>query len=170
MAWFVSSPALWQGPNPQANSFSNLNLQTRGTTVISFLSANFGVRDEFKRRAFAGNTSAMTRWIRGFLLFTALLTAAGCSTVRVKVTGDRGVRYQAAWNTAGEGTQTRSGVVPASFRFKQDFAGWFQNATGTGEFRVRVYEGMGLLVDETTDGARRVVVERKGRGVSYRIE
>ena len=99
------------------------------------------------------------------------LAATGCSSIRVKVTGERGVRYQAAWMTASEGTVTRSGVVPASFNFAGDMTGWFQNASGTGDFRVRVYEGMGLLVDETITGsARRVVIERKGRSVSYRFE
>ncbi|HAV64232.1 MAG TPA: hypothetical protein DCY13_17930 [Verrucomicrobiales bacterium] len=105
------------------------------------------------------------------MLIVALLLATGCTSVRVRLTGDRGVRYTAAWTTTEAGTQTRSGTVPATLTFKGDFSGWFQNAASAGKFRVRVYEGMGVLVDETTvDRARRVVVERKGRGVSYRIE
>lgn len=100
-----------------------------------------------------------------------VLMTAGCSSIRVKVSGDRGVSYQAAWTTADEGTTTRSGTVPASFGFDGDVTGWFQNATGTGRLRVRVYEGMGLLVDETIENtARRVVIERKGRSISYRVE
>jgi len=101
----------------------------------------------------------------------AVLAAAGCSSIRVKVSGDRDVRYQAAWTTAAGGTTTRSGPVPSSFRFDEDVTGWFQNATGTGRFRVRVYEGLGLLVDETIENsARRLVIERKGHSVSYRVD
>lgn len=105
------------------------------------------------------------------LFLAALVAAAGCSSIRVKLSGDRGVRYQAVWTTAALGTTTRSGTVPESFSFKEDMTGWFQNATGTGTFRVRIYEGMGLLVDETIENsARRVVIERKGGGVSYRVD
>jgi hypothetical protein len=99
----------------------------------------------------------------------ALLT--GCSTFRVRLSGDRGVAYHAAWTTPGGGTTTRMGTVPVSFTFDGNVTGWFQNASGSGKFRVRVYEGMSVLVDETLENnARRVVIERKGRGVSYRVE
>jgi len=101
----------------------------------------------------------------------SLLFATGCTSVRVRLTGDEGVRFQAAWSTAQAGTQTRSGAVPTTLKFDGDFTGWFQNPTGAGELRVRVYEGMSVLVDERTGrSVRRVVVERRGRGVSYRTE
>lgn len=109
--------------------------------------------------------------IRLFGCAGLLVLAAGCSSLRVKLSGDRGVRYQAAWTTAEAGTVTRSGTVPATLTFERDVTGWFQNPTASGTLRVRVYEGMGLLVDETIENsARRVVIERKGRGVSFRLE
>jgi hypothetical protein len=99
------------------------------------------------------------------------LLLTGCSSLRVKVSGDSGVQYQAAWTTAGAGTTTRSGSVPATFHFREAVTGWFQNACGDGRFRVRVYDGLSLLVDETFENAgRRLVIEHQGRGVSYRIE
>jgi hypothetical protein len=101
---------------------------------------------------------------------TGLLLTA-CSSLRVKVSGDSGVQYQAAWTTAGAGTTTRSGSVPATFHFSEAVTGWFQNAGGDGRFRVRVYDGLSLLVDETFENAgRRLVIEHQGRDVSYRIE
>ncbi len=113
----------------------------------------------------------VNRTLSSLLVAGAMLFSSGCNSIRVKVTGDRGVQYQAAWTTASEGTVSRSGLVPASFTFAGNMAGWFQNATGAGAFRVRVYQGMGLLVDETVeDSPRRVVIERKGRSVSYRID
>ena len=113
----------------------------------------------------------MKRLFSSLVAICTVGALAGCSSVRVKLSGDREVRYQAAWTTTSSGTTTRSGVVPASFSFDGDVTGWFQNATGSGEFRVRVYEGMGLLVDETLDGsARRFVIERKGRAVRFRME
>lgn len=100
-----------------------------------------------------------------------LLSGTACSSVRVRITGDKGVRYHAAWTPKDGSTQTRSGEVPASFKFDEDFVGWFQNAAGAGRFRVRVYEGYGVLVDESIDNtARRVVIERKGQSVGFRIE
>jgi hypothetical protein len=119
----------------------------------------------------SGSLFSVKRTLQLLLTAGLTITAAGCSSIRVKVSGDPGVRYRAAWTTASAGTTTRSGVVPASFTFDGDVLGWFQNATGNGEFRVRVYEGMGLLVDETFENsAQRVVIERKGRSVSYRID
>jgi hypothetical protein len=111
------------------------------------------------------------RLIGRVALACCLAAITGCTSMRVKVSGDRGVRYQAAWTTPDGGTVTRAGTVPETFTFKSDVTGWFQNSTGEGEFRVRVYEGMGILVDEILiDSGRRVVIERQGRGVSYRIE
>ena len=105
------------------------------------------------------------------LALGVLLLGTACSTVRVRITGDRGVRYQAAWTERNRGTQTRSGDVPVSFTFNEDFVGWFQNAAGAGQFRVRVYEGFGVLVDQSSDNtARRIVIERKGKSVGYRLE
>jgi len=113
----------------------------------------------------------MNRLISPLLAGSVALVLTGCSSVRVKLSGDVGVQYRAAYTTQEEGTTTRSGSVPASFRFDGEVVGWFMNATGSGRFRVRVYKGMGLLVDETVeDSARRVLIERKGRGVSYRVE
>ncbi len=123
------------------------------------------------RRKFPGSLFFVNRKFRLLLTAGLAIAVAGCSSIRVKVSGDSGVRYQAAWTTASAGTTTRSGVVPASFTFDGDVLGWFQNATGNGAFRVRVYEGMGLLVDETFESsAQRVVIERKGRTVSFRID
>lgn len=100
-----------------------------------------------------------------------VMAGSGCSSVRVSLSGDPGVTYHAAWTTASIMTTTRSGRVPASFTFDGSFSGWFQNASGSGRFRVRVYQGMGLLVDESLENsARRIVIERKGKGVSYRVE
>jgi hypothetical protein len=105
------------------------------------------------------------------LLAVLALGLTGCSSLRVRVTGDRDVRYQSAWTTTARGTETRSGRVPSTFSFQDEVTGWVQNSTGSGRMRVRVYGGMGVLLDETlVDSARRVVIERKGRGVSYRIE
>ncbi len=113
----------------------------------------------------------MKRLFSSLVAICTVGALAGCSSVRVKLSGDRTVRYQAAWTTTSSGTTTRSGVVPASFSFEGDVTGWFQNASGSGKFRVRIYEGMGLLVDETLDGAaRRVVIERKGRAVRFSVE
>lgn len=99
------------------------------------------------------------------------LLATGCSTIRVHLSGTPGVEYHAAWSTRNVMTTTRRGKVPETFTFKDDFTGWFQNATGSGRFRVRVYQGMGLLVDQgLEDSGRKIVIERKGRRVSYRIE
>lgn len=105
------------------------------------------------------------------LLGAVVFLLTGCSSLRVRVSGDKGVQYQAAWTTEAQGNVTRSGPVPATFKFPADVVGWFRNAGASGEFRVRVYEGMGVLVDETVvDSGRRVVIERKGKGVSFRIE
>lgn len=113
----------------------------------------------------------MQAWLRGTWMLMVGLAAAGCSNVRVSLKGDSGVRYAAAWTSSEGGTQTRSGPVPASFKFDGPFHGWFQNATGTGALRVRVYEGFVTLVDLTIeDRPGRVFVERKDRGVSYRVE
>lgn len=113
----------------------------------------------------------MRRAILPLLLATLLPLATGCSTVRVRVTGDSGVRYTSAWTTAKGATQTRSGTVPATLTFKEDFTGWFQNTTGSGSMRVRIYEGMGKLVDQTiVNRPGRVVVERKNHGIAFRVE
>jgi uncharacterized protein YceK len=123
------------------------------------------------RLRFPGSLFFVNRKFLALLFAGLVIATTGCSSIRVKVSGDPGVRYQAAWTTADAGTTTRSGVVPASFTFDGDVLGWFQNATGNGEFRVRVFEGMGLLVDETFENsAQRVVIERKGRTVSFRID
>ncbi|MBI1177146.1 hypothetical protein GC207_06865 [bacterium] len=113
----------------------------------------------------------MKRLLDCLLLAGVVLLGAGCSTVRVRVSGDAGVTYHAAWSTADVMTTTRSGKVPKTFWFDGDFSGWFQNASGEGHFRVRVYEGMGLLVDESLENsARKIVIEHKGKRISYRID
>jgi len=93
--------------------------------------------------------------------------ATGCTPLRIKLSGDKGVRYQAAW-TDDKGMHADSGRVPKTFKFKdKKFVGWFRSLNSSGEFRVRVYQGWSLLVDQTNvDSAQRITVEKKGEGVS----
>lgn len=117
------------------------------------------------------NDSPVNRVLNWLVLACVVLLLTGCSSVRVRVSGDPGVTYHAAWTTANVMTTTRSGKVPETFSFDGNFSGWFQNASGAGRFRVRVYQGMGLLVDESLENsARKIVIERKGKRVSYRVD
>ena len=117
------------------------------------------------------NDCRVNRLLNWWLLAGVVLLGAGCSSVRVRVSGDTGVAYHAAWSTADVMTTTRSGKVPKTFWFDGNFSGWFQNASGEGHFRVRVYEGMGLLVDQSLENsARKIIIERKGKRISYRID
>lgn len=109
----------------------------------------------------------MTAMRRCCLLLSFLLLTTGCSPLRIKLSGDKGVRYQAAW-TDDKGNHAESGSVPKLYKFKDEkVVGWFRNLNSSGEFRVRVYQGWSLLVDETmVNSAQRVTVEKKGEGVS----
>jgi hypothetical protein len=109
----------------------------------------------------------MTVAIRCCLLLSMLVLATGCSPLRIKLSGDSSVRYQAAW-TDNKGNHTESGAVPKLFKFKdENVVGWFRNLSSSGEFRVRVYQGWSLLVDETSiNSAQRITVEKKGDNVS----
>ena len=95
------------------------------------------------------------------------LTVTGCARMVIKVSGDKGVNYRAAW-TDDSGSHTQRGPVPETFKVRDDkFVGWFQNTTSSGEFRVRVYRGWSLLVDETMiNSAQRISVEKRGDGVA----
>jgi len=109
----------------------------------------------------------MTAVTRCCLLFSFMILATGCSPLRIKLTGSDGVRYQAAW-TDDKGNHSESGSVPKLYKFKDEkVVGWFRNLSSSGEFRVRVYQGWSLLVDETSvNSAQRITVEKTGDGVS----
>lgn len=103
------------------------------------------------------------------LLLSLAVLATGCTPLRVKLSGDKGVRYQAAW-TDDKGNHALSGSVPKTFKFKDEkVVGWFRSLNSSGEFRVRVYQGWSLLADETIiNSAQRITVDKKGDGVSIR--
>lgn len=100
------------------------------------------------------------------VLLVGLVT--GCSSVRVRLSGTEGSRYQAAWSTDEEGLKQQSGELPASITLpKGEVSGWFESKTSGAMFRVRVYQGWSKIYDlEMNDGGRRVVVETIGNSVS----
>ena len=105
--------------------------------------------------------------IRCCLLPAVVFMVTGCSPLRIKLSGTEGVRYQAAWTDA-KGNHSESGTVPKLYKFKDEqVTAWYRNLSSSGEFRVRVYQGWSLLVDETVvNSAQRITVEKNGDGVS----
>lgn len=109
----------------------------------------------------------MNRLLQCSLAVSASFLLTGCASMVVKLSGDKGLNYQAAW-TDDTGNHTQRGKLPETFKIRDEkYVGWFQNTTSAGEFRVRVYRGWSLLVDETViNSAQRITVEKKGNGVS----